>query len=51
MNWSWPGKPGNVLTERATTAEKRLKAIKGVRYIAIVYTTVVAVCSKLQSKM
>ena len=49
MNWSWPGKPGNVLTERATTAEKRLKAIKTVRYMAIVQ--LVAVYSKLQSKM
>ena len=35
MNWSWTGKHENVLTERGATAEKRLKAIKGVRYIDI----------------
>ena len=29
MNW-WPGKQDNVLNEKATAAERRLKAIKHV---------------------
>jgi hypothetical protein len=31
MNWNWPGRQGsNVLTDNATLAETRLKAIKRV---------------------
>ena len=30
MNW-WPGKQENVLTDKATAAEKRLRAIKQVK--------------------
>ena len=30
MNWSWPSRSGTVLTDNATSADNRLKAIKRV---------------------